>query len=162
MDSDEAVFIGDYIDRGEDSPRVIDSLIEFGVEFPNTVFLRGNHEQMMLDSRDDPEPLTDLAPGRIAFSNVTLNWLENGGADTLRSYDIPDYSQWWDYIPKRHWDFIEATRLEYVTGDYFFVHAGLLPPGETWEGEPYGLDPRLWIRDPFLDSAHVFEGRTVI
>src|SRR5438046_580236 len=72
-ESDEVVFIGDYIDRGKDTPLVFDSLIEFGAEFPNTVFLRGNHEQMMLDAREEPEPRTDLAPGRIAFSSVTLN-----------------------------------------------------------------------------------------
>jgi len=161
-DADELVFIGDYIDRGKDSPGVMDELMRVATEFPRSIFLRGNHEQMMLDSREGPEPRTDLAPGRIGFSNIMLNWLDNGGADTLQAYDIPDYSQWWDYIPGKHWRFIESTLLEYVTEKFHFVHAGLLPPGETWEGEPYGLDARLWIREPFLDTEYVFEGRTVV
>lgn len=161
-DEDQLVFIGDYIDRGKGTPPVVEELMRVAEQFPSAVFLRGNHEQMMIDSRDGPPPRTDVTPGRIAFSNITLNWLENGGADTLRSYDITDYSEWWDYIPNAHWRFIEATTLEYVAEKYHFVHAGLLPPGESWEGEPYGLDPRLWIREPFLDTEHVFEGRTVV
>jgi serine/threonine protein phosphatase 1 len=159
---DEVVFIGDYIDRGKETPSVIDALIEFGEEFPRAVFLRGNHEQMMLESRAGPEPRTDISPGRIAFSNVMLNWLENGGVDTLKSYSVEDYSRWWEYLPDSHWEFIEGTCLEYLTDKYHFVHAGLLPEGDTWEGEPYDLDPRLWIREPFLDSQDEFKGRTVI
>jgi serine/threonine protein phosphatase 1 len=159
---DEIVFIGDYIDRGKETSAVLDALIEFGEQFPRTVFLRGNHEQMMLDSRDGPDPIMDIVPGKIAFSNTTLNWLENGGVDTIRAYPVEDNSKWWEFIPSEHWEFIESTVLEYATERYHFVHAGLLPPGETWEGEEYGLDPRLWIREPFLDSRDEFGGRTVV
>ena len=52
--------------------------------------------------------------------------------------------------------------MEYVTKHYHFVHAGLLPPGRHWEGEGWGLDPRLWIREPFLSSRADFDGRTVV
>ena len=44
------VFLGDYIDRGPDSKGVIEYLMEFQQRFPNSVFLRGNHEQMLLDA----------------------------------------------------------------------------------------------------------------
>ncbi|PLX97504.1 MAG: hypothetical protein C0622_12860 [Desulfuromonas sp.] len=47
---DRVVFLGDYIDRGPDSRGVLDELIWFAERFPQTIFLRGNHEQMFLDA----------------------------------------------------------------------------------------------------------------
>ena len=33
------------------------------------------------------------------------------------------------------WEFIRSTELEYITERYHYVHAGLIPPGMTWEIE---------------------------
>jgi serine/threonine protein phosphatase 1 len=46
--ADQFVFVGDYIDRGPDSKGVIDTLLAWKEEFPRTVFLKGNHEDMLL------------------------------------------------------------------------------------------------------------------
>ncbi|MDH5657636.1 MAG: metallophosphoesterase, partial [Spirochaetia bacterium] len=40
------LFIGDYVDRGPDSAGVIDRII---IEKHRSVYLLGNHEEMMLD-----------------------------------------------------------------------------------------------------------------
>ena len=48
---DTIVTLGDYVDRGSDSRAVLDFMIEFGKTHQH-VPLRGNHEIMMLDSRD--------------------------------------------------------------------------------------------------------------
>ncbi len=159
---DSVVFLGDYIDRGPQSKDVIEILLEFQGQQGNCIFLRGNHEQMMLDSRDGPPPIAAGKPDRFAFSEVMAGWFENGGLDTLRSYPVKDVELWWESIPDAHWKFIEATEMEYVTDRYHFVHAGLLSPGEAWEGELWGLDPRLWIREQFLESNVDFEGRIVV
>jgi serine/threonine protein phosphatase 1 len=153
---DRLVFIGDYVDRGEDSRAVIDLLIEIGERRPNTVFLRGNHEQLMLDSRDGPRPEPSRIPGLILHSDITLNWLQNGGVDTLLSYGVDDFLRWWEFVPESHWHFIERTQIEFVGERHHFVHAGLLPPLQTWEGTGTSYDPRLWIREPFLSSDHDF------
>ena len=53
---DQLVFLGDYIDRGPDSFGVIETLLTLKQQYPNTVFLRGNHEQWLLNwlfSNDD-------------------------------------------------------------------------------------------------------------
>lgn len=65
------VFVGDYIDRGEDSAGVLRLLIDR----PNTHFLRGNHEEMLLNFLDDP-----IAQG--------ARWLRYGGLQTLASYGV--------------------------------------------------------------------------
>ena len=43
------LFVGDYIDRGPDSKEVIDFLLEVKQQ-RKTIFLRGNHELMLLDA----------------------------------------------------------------------------------------------------------------
>lgn len=161
---DTLVFLGDYIDRGEDSKAVIDTLIKLRDEHSDIIFLRGNHEQLMLDARETPGLESSDSDVLSMQNDLMLNWLQNGGVDTLLNYKVADVSKWWDQIPMSHWDFIRDTQLEYVTERYHFVHAGLLPPGKSWEGDYWErkLDPRLWIREPFLSSRNTFNGRLVV
>ncbi|MDG1399884.1 MAG: metallophosphoesterase family protein, partial [Candidatus Binatia bacterium] len=46
---DRLVFLGDYVDRGPASNEVIALLVDLQARLPGTVFLRGNHEEMMMD-----------------------------------------------------------------------------------------------------------------
>ena len=68
---DQVVFLGDYVDRGPDSTRVIEFLIA-RLQAGNTICLRGNHEVMMLEARHS-------LPVRRAWSAV-------GGDATWDSY----------------------------------------------------------------------------
>ncbi len=164
QDEDVLVFLGDYIDRGENSKAVIETLINLKKERPSTVFLRGNHEQLMIEAKDGPLPEPAEQEGYIMYSSLMINWLQNGGVDTLLNYGVVDFSRWWEEIPPTHWDFIRETQLEYITERYCFVHAGLLPQGKSWEGQEWEMkaDPRMWIREPFLSSKDRFEGRIVV
>ena len=47
------VFLGDYIDRGPASSQVIDMLID-RAQRHETIFLKGNHEAMLLELLRDP------------------------------------------------------------------------------------------------------------
>ena len=68
--ADRLVFIGDYIDRGENSKGVIDFIIELKKDSQFVQCLIGNHEQMFLDY----------------LSGSDLNsFIANGGLTTLRS-----------------------------------------------------------------------------
>jgi len=102
------VFVGDYIDRGPASKQVVDYLLDFQQEV-DCVFLRGNHEQMLLDAFE---------------RNDTAMWMMNGGRSTLESYDILESG---GSLPEEHEQFYKKTRLYYDADDYFFVHAGLSP-----------------------------------
>src|SRR4029450_2936726 len=46
--ADRLVFLGDYVDRGTESRATLDLLLELREKLPRAVFLRGNHEEMML------------------------------------------------------------------------------------------------------------------
>ncbi|MBO0758683.1 MAG: metallophosphoesterase, partial [Bradyrhizobiaceae bacterium] len=49
------VYLGDYVDRGPDSRRVIDLLIRRRREKRKTICLKGNHETYLLEFLKDPK-----------------------------------------------------------------------------------------------------------
>lgn len=128
--ADRVVFLGDYVDRGPASAGVLDYLIDFAAAFPETVFLRGNHEQMFLDYLDRQDP--------------TL-FLINGGQQTLDSYR--ERRMW--PVPSSHRRFLDALEQYCETEHHIFVHAGLRPGLPL--AEQAGRD-LLWIRHEFLES----------
>jgi serine/threonine protein phosphatase 1 len=138
-EDDRLVFLGDYIDRGPDGKGVLDYLIDFGRRFPNSVFLKGNHEAMFLDF--------------LAGRNQML-FLYNGGGTTLKSYQETAGVR----IPKAHLDFLEALRPSFATEEFIFVHAGLRPGRSLEKQDERDL---IWIRDEFIESDYDW-GRTVV
>ena len=70
------VFLGDYVDRGEQSRDVLGRLHALSFAFPAHVLcLMGNHERMMLDFLDRP-------------AESGQRWLRNGGLQTLASFGV--------------------------------------------------------------------------
>lgn len=128
--ADHVVFVGDYVDRGPDSPGVVDRLLELSARVPCT-FLRGNHDQMMLDALDGVvSPMTDA-------------WVAYNGGDTT----VAQYRKRGG-IPADHADFLAATALAFDTPEAAYVHAGLNPYRSV--GEQMAVpDPAvvLWTRD---------------
>jgi serine/threonine protein phosphatase 1 len=149
------IFLGDYVDRGPNSRRVIDALIARGAQ-RQAIFLKGNHEALMLQFLREPDTLPE--------------WLRGGAAATLASYGIaptahPSPKQARDVavalrgsIPEGHSRFLLNLKPFHSCGDYFFVHAGVRP------GVPLSRqreDDLLWIRSPFLEHAEDY-GRMIV
>ena len=74
---DTVVFVGDYVDRGPSACDVLEQLVELQRGPAETVFLKGNHEDMMLSFLGFPGHYGD-------------SFLFNGGAQTLDSYGISE------------------------------------------------------------------------
>ena len=146
------VFIGDYNDRGPDSPGVLDWLIQQMNDGAPFVPIAGNHDRMLLGFVD---PDFELDPKTAQF-----DWLADnlGGRITLQSYGV-DIKPWHrrktivemaqDAIPDEHLDFLRSLPLTHAHSGAFFTHAGINPDR--------ALDDQLtedlfWIRQPFLDS----------
>lgn len=131
---DVLVFVGDYVDRGPASADVLDRMIELeaaSVEGtgPCCVFLRGNHDQMMLDYAE-------------GTGDADLWWV-NGGRTTLESYEKRGEHR----LPSAHIEFLRRTELVADGVGFAFVHAGL----DTRRSVADNLadpDPRiaLWTR----------------
>ena len=60
---DQLVFIGDYIDRGRSSVEVVDYLIDLKKRIPDSIFLKGNHEDMLENYLDGSDRFTYLLNG---------------------------------------------------------------------------------------------------
>ncbi|MBL8891339.1 MAG: serine/threonine protein phosphatase [Planctomycetaceae bacterium] len=109
-DRDQVVFLGDYVDRGPDSARVIQFLIE-RLSVGNTVCLRGNHELMMENARLS-------LPSRQAWAMV-------GGDATWDSYSGLYKGEGLEAVPESHWDFLSRLAPYYETNENIFVHASI-------------------------------------
>ena len=140
---DTLVFIGDYIDRGPASVEVVDYLIDLKKQVPQTIFLKGNHEDMLEKYLDGTDRFT---------------YLLNGGQNTLDSYLSKNLQSELYPIPSDHMEFFKTLRLYYETEAYIFVHAGLRPKVPLASQETEDL---LWIRDKFIYSKYNF-GKTVV
>jgi serine/threonine protein phosphatase 1 len=149
------VFLGDYIDRGPHSREVIDLLIERRHSH-QTMFLKGNHEDCMLQVLADP----------AAFSD----WKMIGGLSTILSYGVEATGHHdpqshpriatavAEAIPESHHSFLRSLRLSFSVGDYFFAHAGVRPGIPLAAQSPRDL---LWIREDFLLHEEDF-GKVVV
>ncbi len=140
------VYLGDYVDRGDDARGVVDSVLDATPAGFERVCLKGNHEALMLDFLDD------AAQGP--------NWFYNGGLATLASYGVVAPSEtgairiasllqqrFRDALPERHLAFFRALAPYHKEGDYLFVHAGIKPGVPLDQQDPFDL---IWIREAFL------------
>jgi serine/threonine protein phosphatase 1 len=143
----EIVFLGDYVDRGPDSRKVLELLIDLKSRAgAGVTVLRGNHEEALL--------------GFLADPTTGAAWAEHGGLQTLQSYGVSltagaGATEWaaardaFDRaLPADHLGFLEGLELWAERGDYIFVHAGVRPgvPMDAQEAKDL-----LWIRSGFLD-----------
>lgn len=151
------VFLGDYVDRGPESRRVIELLSgqpPLGFE---VVCLRGNHDWLLLTF------LYNESVGQL--------WLANGGAATLASYGVTPtpgltgqalvrdiQMRLQNAMPMEHVLFLSTLEPCLILGDYFFCHAGVKP------GIPLGRQQEvdlINIRDEFLESTD-WHGKMVV
>ncbi len=151
------VYLGDYVDRGLQSREVVDRLLEAPLAGFRAYYLKGNHEQALLDFCED--------------ASVGPAWRGFGGAETMHSYGVPmagslttrrefetARAAFVELLPANHLAFFRALKLFVTLGDYHFVHAGVRPGVSLERQVPEDL---LWIRDVFLDADADF-GKIVV
>lgn len=149
------IYLGDYVDRGPDSRRVLTLLIERANQ-KSIVTLRGNHETMMQAALADDAEMSD--------------WCKFGGLETMSSYGvavslplnaerISNMSlEWRHIVPNWHKEFLENLVHTHEEGDYFFVHAGVRP-GVLLANQ--SVQDLLWIREEFLESS-AWHGKVIV
>ena len=170
-----AVFLGDYIDRGTDSRRVLQSLHAMAQSLDadpeaegEMLCLMGNHERMLLDFLDDP---VEAGP----------RWLRNGGVQTLESFGLDGVTDsagpevleaardaMAEALGAGEADGLEAwlrdLPLIAQSGNVAIVHAAC-DPALPIDGQTAG--PLLWGHPEFLirprrDGIWVAHGHTVV
>lgn len=159
------VFLGDYVDRGEQSAQVLETLRTLPGECPiPVVTLMGNHERMMLDYLADP-----VAHGRL--------WLHNGGLMTLTSFGIADMidtagpddliaaaAELRAAMPAGTEEWLSGLPLMWRSGNLTCVHAAMDPRAPIDEQADATL---IWghpafVTTPRRDGIWVAHGHTVV
>jgi serine/threonine protein phosphatase 1 len=146
LDQVVTIFLGDYIDRGLGSMRVVDQLARR--EWPTPMItLAGNHEHLLMAFLED--------------ERVLEAWRGLGGLETLHSYGVNvapavvgrDFravqAAFETRLPESHRHFLKALKVSKTIGDYFFCHAGIRP-GVPLDNQ--ARDDLLTIREPFISS----------
>lgn len=157
----QIVFLGDLPDRGPSSRQVIERAMTLAAAKPETVFIKGNHEELMIRVWDGDRP-------------TAATFHRAGGRETLISYGVSaEQYDAWDLgeateatgrvVPKPHIDFLKSFRNSYRLGDYFFAHAGVRPGIALDDQDEKDL---RWIRGDFIESdadfgAVVVHGHTI-
>jgi serine/threonine protein phosphatase 1 len=141
------VYIGDYVDRGDDSRGVVDALLSAPLAGFRVVHLLGNHEDMMLRCLEDSSfmPLWIDNGGGATLSSYGVDWRRHADADDLESLR----AAFRDALPVSHLRFLRSLAPSHVEGDYLFVHAGIRPGRDIGQQD---LEDLIWIRDEFLSS----------
>ncbi len=146
--------LGDYIDRGPSSREVLDLLVYLaGIDGLETHFLRGNHDQTLLDFLDDP--INGPA------------WCEFGGREAMMSYGViapparAEAAEWTRTrdafaaaLPPAHLKLLRGLEISLEIGGYFFAHAGGRMGLPLHAQSDQDL---MWIREPFLSDGRPFE-----
>lgn len=150
-------YLGDYIDRGPASAAVLAYLATPKADGVSRIFLKGNHEERLLDFLVSPE---EHGP----------TWMKYGGRETLRSFGVevalePDDREWQrvrdrlsGVLGAAEMNFLQSLRLAFCWRHYIFVHAGVNPD------MPMNAQPchdLMWIRDPFIQSDQDY-GRIIV
>jgi serine/threonine protein phosphatase 1 len=151
----ELLFVGDYIDRGEQSAQVLRRLMDF----EGAYCLLGNHERMCLDFIDHPE---EKGP----------RWLRNGGLQTIASFGVQGAAN--EPVALRDQmvaamgngliSWLRELPLVYENGNIRAVHAAAHPE-KPIEGQ--GEKPLIWGhpkfgRLPRRDGLWVVHGHTIV
>ena len=159
------VFLGDYVDRGQDSSGVLRRLFELETRSAGRITcLMGNHERMMLNFMENPEAGGD-------------QWLRNGGRETLASFgfahvpDRPNPVEAQDLtdglraaVGTALHDWLAGLPLQHQSGNVHFVHAGANPTAALDAQRPEHL---IWghpafHKAPRRDGQCVVHGHTIV
>lgn len=156
------IFVGDLIDRGPASAQVVERLRTYRHPGLATLYLLGNHEEVLLRILDGE-------------CELISKWRRFGGKECMESYgaDPLAFSRMDDeqalaavraLVPESHIEFLRGFADTCRFGDYLIVHAGIRP-GVEFERQTQ-TDLR-WIRDPFLGHGGdhgfvVVHGHTIV
>lgn len=167
----EIVFMGDYIDRGPHSRKVVDRIME--LELP-VACLMGNHELMMLSAFED---------SAFGYNPMEL-WYRNGGEATLQSFGFTGFFSFQSQMEEHYLQFFRSLRMSHVTEPgtglkILATHAGISPAipltdqlllkdyrdlQQYMQNKQLDMgDSFLWTREAFFNSpASLWKGYMVV
>ena len=140
--------VGDFIDRGPDAKSVLDYLIKLQDKNVLLGAVRGNHEQMFIESYESNSQIL----GSL--------WHANGALNTLKSFS-KSYTyvlKAIDVIQKKYYKWIKSLPFYLELNDYFIVHAGINMSSDKPFNDSYSM---IWTREDKYDKS-ITKGKKII
>lgn len=161
-EKDELFFIGDIVDRGSGSVKVLQYLMTLS----NCKCIAGNHEVMLLENmRFLLNEITEESIKLLSQENMglLLDWINNGGLETISQFAKLSQQERKDILDFIG-DFDAYEELEINGQKYLLVHGGLDNFAENKELYEYEIDDFVWVRTdyeiPYFDDVIVVTGHT--
>ncbi|MCI1763126.1 metallophosphoesterase family protein [Heyndrickxia oleronia] len=152
---DQLFLLGDYVDRGKDSRKVIEKIMELVSN--GAIALRGNHDDWFLCFLNDPSNVEYYLTQGIGGFNTFISYL---GFDNIKSEN--DINNAVSKIKEKyssHVKFLLDLPYYYETKDYIFTHAGINPFVLDWKNDMQSLN---WIRWDFINNPTNLLTQTVV
>ncbi len=144
----ELVFLGDYIDKGQDASGVMTLLMDTAIRIPCR-FLMGNHEYFWLNLHEKGE--------------AARRFLERyGGKATAASLGCRGLARTREKLLQHHGDILLNLKPYYQNDQYLFVHSGIPAEKFTRSPEDLNLEDFLFNRYDFLSQPKAYGNRTVV
>lgn len=127
-EKERLVCVGDYIDRGSHNAKVLNLCMSLQKDYPNAVFLKGNHEAEIIEHYHTGE---------------NKNWLKQGGSKTWNelkqsAIDLPAAIRWMTQLP-----------LVYQNEYMLVSHAGISATQNPYDEK--NSEGVLWNRQSLID-----------
>lgn len=154
------IFLGDYLDKGVKIKETIGYLMDLA-DNKECIFLAGDHEYAWLKFID----------GEERFLEILLKY---GGLQTLKGYLGRDLSETearlllvkikdLGKIFGAHSSFFSKLKFYHLLNKEFLcVHAGINPDDKDLPLEKHNTEELVFIRDKFIHSEFLFQGRKII
>ena len=144
IDKNEAnpsfIFIGDYIDKGENSKKLLDYLIELKSKYP-IIFLLGNHEYYWIKMNKN-------------------SILKYGGLKTSKDFKSESIEDCKIKIFKNYFEIFNSLKNFHETEDFFICHSGL-PKKDLEKGKVENFNFNF-SRYDFITSKSFFKKKKQI
>lgn len=127
METDTLISLGDLCDGWPETYEVYEEMLTI----KNLHFIRGNHDQMMLDWAQKGE--------------IHPAWLQNGGQATIDCYH--------NGVPDKHMSLLLSSQSYLISDNRLFVHAGIDPDRSIGSQDDAIL---LWDRSLFKKAIAAY------
>lgn len=139
------IFLGDYIDKGENSKKTLDYLIRLKDKYP-TIFLMGNHEQYWLKLNK--------------YKNLILKY---GGIKTLENFGFKTIEKCQKQMISQYSEIFDHLKGYHETEKYLICHSGI--PSKMFNSDytnKINLDSFLFNRYDFIKEKRFFKKKKKI
>jgi serine/threonine protein phosphatase 1 len=151
------VFIGDYINKGKDSKKVVDYLLALN-DKREVFFLLGNHEFMLLQAWKGSKRAKEYLR-KFGFKETLESYL--GRRLTKSKFNELLNSGEFKSILKSELSFFKKLRKYYVEKSFFIVHAGI-PINNLGRFTLSSLEKMVFVREDYIHSRKKYRNKIVV